>query len=114
MLYGVLDVCDLNCATAVFPGRLDRALLRLGVGWLRHRRQQIGHASSSVLASASVLIMSNYMCIVFPVSLNPIIYGNVDDRTCDQGRSGTFDQEVAAGSIYSRSRRFRKSFRPDF
>ena len=42
-----------------------------------------------------------------------MIGGIVCDWTCDQGRSRTFDQEVAAVSICSRSRRIWKSIRPD-
>ena len=45
--------------------------------------------------------------------LDGMIGGNVDDLSCDQGRSGTFDQEVAAVSICSRSRRNWKSIRLD-
>ena len=45
--------------------------------------------------------------------MDRMIDGNVDDRNCDQGRSGTCGQEVAAVSICSRSRRIWKSIRPD-
>ena len=65
MLYGVLDACESNDATAVFPGRLYRALGRLCVGRLRHRRQEIGDASSSVLASAFGLIRSMLLAFLF-------------------------------------------------
>ena len=65
MVYGVLDVCDSNGATAVFPGRLDRALSRLGVGGLRRRRQSIGDASTSILASAFGLIRSLSFAYLF-------------------------------------------------
>ena len=57
MLYGVLDACESNGAIAVFSGRPDRAR-RLGVDRLRGRRQEIGDASSSILASVFGLIMS--------------------------------------------------------
>ena len=65
MLYVVLDACESNGAAAVFPGRLDRAQGRLGVDGLRRRRQEIGDASSSVLASAFVLIMSMSFAFLF-------------------------------------------------
>ena len=47
----------------------------------------------------------NDVAIVLPGCLDGMIGGNVDDWTCDQGRSWTFDQEVAAVVISSRSRR---------
>ena len=65
MLYGVLDACESNGAIAVFPGRLDRALGRLGVSRLRRRRYEIGDASSSILASAFGLIMSLSLALLF-------------------------------------------------
>jgi len=55
----------------------------------------------------------NDVCIDFPGCLDGMIGWNVGDRTCDQGRSGTCDQAVAAVSICSRSRRIWKSIRPD-
>ena len=56
----------------------------------------------------------NDVCIVFAGCLDGMIGGNVDDRTCDLGRSGTIDQEVAAVAICSRSIRIWKSIRPYF
>jgi len=64
-MYGVLDAHDSHGATAVCPDRLDRALGRLGVGRLRRWRQEIGDASSSVLASAFGLIMSLSFAFLF-------------------------------------------------
>ena len=46
----------------------------------------------------------NDVCIVFAGCLDGMIGGNVEDWSCDQGRSGTFDQEVAAVSICSPTR----------
>jgi len=96
MLYGVLDAYDSIGATAVFPGRLDRALGRLGVGRLR-RWQEISEASSSILASALVLIRSLSLAFLFanvstirmlgtalPGCLYWMLGGDVDDRACDQ------------------------------
>ena len=54
-----------------------------------------------------------YVCIVLPGCLDGIIGGNVGDRTCNLGRSRTYDQAVAAVAICSRSRRIWKSIRPD-
>jgi len=51
---GILDACESKGATNVFPGRLDRDLGGLGVDRLRFRRQEIGAASSSILACAFV------------------------------------------------------------
>jgi len=45
-------------------------------------------------------------CIVFAGCPDRMIGGNVDDWSCDQGRSRIIDQEVAAVSFSSRSRRF--------
>ena len=67
MLYGILDACESNGATAVFPGRLDRAQGRLGVGRLRRRCQEIGDAFASVLASALVLIRSMSSAFLFTI-----------------------------------------------
>ena len=65
MLYGVLDACESNGATAVLPGRLDRALGRLGVGGLRRRRQEIYDTCLSILACAFVLIRSLSFAFLF-------------------------------------------------
>jgi len=62
---GVLDACESNGATAVFPGDLDRALGHLGMYEPRRWRQEIGDASSSVFASAFGLIMSLSFAFVF-------------------------------------------------
>jgi len=56
----------------------------------------------------------NDVCIVFAGCLDGMIGGNIDDRTCDQGRSGTCGQAVAAVLICSRSRRIWKSIRLDY
>ena len=55
----------------------------------------------------------NDACIVLAGCLDGMIGGNVDDLSCDQGRSGTLCQEVAAVSICSRSRCIWKSIRLD-
>ena len=55
-LRGVFDVCDSNGATAVFSGRLDRALGRLCVNRYRHRRQVISDTSNWVVSFSFGLV----------------------------------------------------------
>jgi len=99
----------------------------LGRGWapssaaVDRRCILIGHSFRVCLDHVDVVCFPfckcindpNDACIVFAGCLDRMIDGNVDNRNCDQGRSRTFDQEVAAVSICSRSRRIWKSIRPD-
>ena len=55
----------------------------------------------------------NDACIMSVGCLDGMVGGNVEDWSCDQGRSGTLCQEVAAIAICSRSRRIWKTIRPD-
>ena len=127
MLYGISDACESNGATAAFPGRLDRALGRFGrglapssaVGDRRCILMDLSVRISLDLVDAVCFCVCkcmndpNDMSIMFAVCLDGMIGGNVGDRSCGQGRSGTFCQEVAVVSICSRSRRIWKSIRPD-
>ena len=115
MLHGVMDACESKLCDYRVPwpsgsgarpfGRGSAPSVAVGDGGcipiglsIRVSHHQVAVVCFPV---CKCINDPNDACIVFAGCLDRMIDGNVEDLSCDQGRSRTFDQEVAAVSICS-------------